>query len=278
VALFIYWGWDTTVSVNEESRDTNETPGRAAIVATIILVVTYLLVTIAAQAFNGAEQLAEAGDSDILAILGNQVMGSPLDKLLIIAVLTSAAASTQTTILPSARTTLSMAAKGAIPSYWARIHPRHLTPTTATVWFGVLSIAWYVTLKFLSDNVLWDATTALGLMIAFYYGLTGVACVLFYRRHLLSSVKNFVFMGLLPIAGSLMLFWALVKSVADNADPANTYTGTSIFGLGLPVAVGLGLGILGVVLLLLQRRREPAFFARQREVVDPALAGGAGGA
>ena len=59
-----------------------------------------------------------------LGLLGTDVLGSPLDNLLIIAVLTSAAASTQTTILPTTRTTLSMAAKGAAPRYFARIHPR----------------------------------------------------------------------------------------------------------------------------------------------------------
>ena len=72
------------------------------------------------------------------------MLGSPLDNLLIIAVLTSAAASTQTTILPTTRTTLSMAAKGAAPRYFARIHPTHLTPSTSTIWMGVASIAWYV--------------------------------------------------------------------------------------------------------------------------------------
>ena len=34
---------------------------------------------------------------------------------------------------------------------------------------------------------------SLGLMIAFYYGLTGFACVVYYRRELFKSVKNFVF-------------------------------------------------------------------------------------
>ena len=71
---------------------------------------------------------------------GGDVLGSPWDKLLIIAVLTSASASTQTTILPTARTSLSMAAHGAIPRRFANIHPRYLTPSTSTIYMGVLSI------------------------------------------------------------------------------------------------------------------------------------------
>ena len=34
LAIFIYWGWDSTVTVNEESKDATEGPGKAAVVAT----------------------------------------------------------------------------------------------------------------------------------------------------------------------------------------------------------------------------------------------------
>jgi amino acid transporter len=108
IAVFIYWGWDSTVTVNEESRDATEGPGRAALLATVILLAIYVVVAYAAQAYDGPQTLIDNAD-DVLSVLGTQVFGSPLDKILIIAVLTSAAASTQTTILPTARTSLSMA-------------------------------------------------------------------------------------------------------------------------------------------------------------------------
>ena len=96
--------------------------------------------------------------------------------------LTSASASTQTTILPTARTSLSMAAFKAIPGRFARIHPKYLTPSDSTIWMGAVSIAFYVGLTLLSENILADTIAAVGLMIAFYYGLTGFACVWFYAR------------------------------------------------------------------------------------------------
>ena len=37
-------------------------------------------------------------------------------------------------------------------------------------------------------------------MIAFYYGLTGFACVIYYRRELFNSARNFVIIGVLPFA------------------------------------------------------------------------------
>jgi hypothetical protein len=40
IALFIYWGWDTTAAVNEESANPTEQPGRATVISTLILVAT----------------------------------------------------------------------------------------------------------------------------------------------------------------------------------------------------------------------------------------------
>ena len=51
--MFIYWGWDSGVAVNEESEDPAKVPGKAAVISTILLVFIYLLVTTAAQSFHG---------------------------------------------------------------------------------------------------------------------------------------------------------------------------------------------------------------------------------
>ena len=270
LSVFIYWGWDSTVTVNEESRNSSETPGRAAVVSTFILLATYVIVAVAAQAFNGPQDLVDHSD-DIFSALGEAVLGSPLDKLLIIAVLTSAAASTQTTILPTARTSLSMARARAMPESLGRIHPRFLTPHISTILMGSLSIVWYVGLTIVSENILFDSIAALGLMIAFYYGLTGFACVLYYRRELLNSARNFVMIGVVPTLGALMLLGILVKSCIDLSDPANSESGDSWLGLGPPLVIGIGSMLLGVVLMLWWRwtgHRE--FFRRRPEVVGTA--------
>jgi amino acid transporter len=269
VAIFIYWGWDTAATVNEETTNTTETPGRAAIISTLILVGTYVLVSIAAQAVHGAAFLAEQGEEDVLGALAGEVLGSPLDKLLIIAILTSAAASTQTTILPTARTALSMGAKRALPAYWARTHERYLTPTSATIWMGILSIVWYVGIKIASENLFLDAVWAMGLMIAFYYGLTGFACTVYYRHRLLHSIKALFLMGVVPLAGGLMLTAAFVKSVMDLGDPEQSYSGVDWFGLGPPLVITGVFAIVGVVLMLAQWRYMPEFFHGRPEAAAP---------
>ena len=126
------------------------------------------------------------GESDIFAIMANEVLGSPLDKLLILAVLTSAAASTQTTILPTARTALSMGAKGALPKMLGE-GPPALPDADQRDDLDGHPVGRL--LRRAQGRVARTSTTtrlaALGLMIAFYYGLTGYACAIYYRHQLL---------------------------------------------------------------------------------------------
>jgi amino acid transporter len=272
IAVFIYWGWDSTVTVNEESRDATEGPGKAAVLATVILLAIYVIVSYAAQAYNGPQTLIHNQD-DVLSVLGTQVFGSPLNKILIIAVLTSAAASTQTTILPTARTSLSMARAGALPEALGRVHPRYLTPHVSTILMGVLSIVWYVGLTIVSTNILFDSIAALGLMIAFYYGMTGFACTVYYRRQLTKSLKSFLLIGVGPTVGGLMLLGIFVKSCYDLSKPANSESGDSWFGLGPPLVIGVGFLLLGVVLMLIWRINHKAFFRRRPEVYGEPLQG-----
>jgi amino acid transporter len=266
LAVFIYWGWDTTATVNEETEDATEAPGRATVVSTLILLGIYIVVAYAALAYAGPHELTHNAD-DVLSALGTEVFGSPLDKILIIAVLTSAAASTQTTILPTARTTLSMARHEAMPSALGRVHPRFLTPHVSTILMGLASIVWYVGLTIASEDILFDSLAALGLMISFYIGITGFACAIYYRRELFRSVKNFFFVGLGPFLGGVILFYLLIKNSIDLSDPANSESGNSWIGLGPPLVIAIFFLILGVILMFLQWRASPEYFRRRPEVV-----------
>jgi amino acid transporter len=272
LGAFIYWGWDSGVCVNEESTDSANGPGKAAVMSTILLVLIYVVVATAAQAFHGPGFLSNPeNQEDILGALGGSVLGSPLDKLLIITVLTSASASTQTTILPTARTTLSMARFGAIPKAFGRIHPRYLTPDVSTLTMGALSLIWTLFIINVSTSVLGDAIIGLGFQIAFYYGLTGFACVVYYRHEIFKSVKNFFMVGVAPFLGGAILTYIFVKAFITYQDPAETETGAEFLGFGVPVAIGIGLILMGVVVMVFANFIYPRFFRRKREVVDPGI-------
>jgi amino acid transporter len=269
LAVFLYWGWDSGVTVNEETEDSSTAPGRAAIISTFILVAIYLLVASAAQAFGGLDSLVK-NQADVFAPLGKGVLGSGLDKLLIIAILTSASASTQTTILPTARTTLSMARAKAIPKQFGNVHPRFLSPGFSTLWMGTVSTIVFVLLTISSTNLIADAFTSLALTIAFYYGFTGFACVIFYRRHLLDSAKNFFYIGVLPFIDGAVLTFVLVKAVVDYSKPHAGYA-KPFLGIGSPIAIALVMVILGLVLMVVEWIRAPEFFKRKLEVVDASV-------
>ncbi len=273
LGIFIYWGWDSGVAVNEESRDKTEGPGKAAVVSTVLLVLIYLVVSTSAQAFAGTKYLVN-NENDVLSPLGHAVFGSPWYKLLIIAVLTSASASTQTTILPTARTTLSMAKWGAIPKMFGNIHPRYLTPTVSTLGMGALSIVWTVLLLVFDGNgpVLGDSVTALGFSICFYYGFTGLACGWYFRRELFKSARGFVLAGLLPVLGGGMMAFIFVKAWLVVNTPGYNYS-KPFLGMQVPLVIGIGGLLLGIPFMALCAFKFRAFFSRRTEVApDGSLA------
>ncbi len=239
IAVFIYWGWDTAVAVNEETENPEKTPGRAAIISTVLLLVTYATVSVATVAFAGTSDtglgLANPDNADDVfgalgpTVFGDSAVGKGLEILLILSVLSSAAASTQTTILPTARTSLAMGAFKALPSSFAKIHPRFLTPTVSTIWMGAVSIAFYVGMTLVSENVLGDTIAAVVLM-----------------------------KGLWPFLGGVMLLTAFVIASYQYAQP--DYGSTTLWGIGGVFVLGIGSLLLGVVLMFIWNAMAPAFF------------------
>jgi amino acid transporter len=262
LAVFIYWGWDTCVSVNEEAKDSATTPGRAAVLSTFILLAIYLITAFGAVALLGPNFVSD-NSGDAIYALGKVALPSILLKLLIVAVLTSAAASCQTTILPATRTMLSMGSHGAIPEKFARIDPRRLTPDYSTWFFGVFSIAWYLLLVIVSHNTNTDLYTssigAVGLAISVYYGLSGISCIVFFRRWVLKSAKNFLLMGVLPGAGGAVLLYVFGKTVYDSLQAD---------GDRVLLITGTGLLLAGVPLMLICAAKFKKFFSYRPDPVD----------
>lgn len=272
LGVFAYWGWESAVNLTEETTDSATAPGRAAILSTILLVVTYVSVAYAIVAYMGPGFLTEnAGEEEfIFGLVATEVLGT-WDWILLFSVATSAVASTQTTIIPASRTALSMARRHAVPRTFGHIHPRFHTPDVSTWWVAVIAIAWYLVLNLISENALFDSLTALSLVIAFYYSLTGIACAVYYRRHLLESARNLLLIGVGPVVGAGLLAWLLVESVVDMSDPANSYSGQAWFGAGPPLVIGVAIFLVGLVLMLVWRNVDARYWSERAGVVDPAL-------
>ncbi|MBA2692761.1 MAG: APC family permease [Rubrobacter sp.] len=163
-----------------------------------------------------------------------------------------------------------------MPRFFGRVHPRFLTPHASTITIGILAAVWYAVVNAISENFLFDTLSALSLMVAFYYSLTGFACVVYYRRELFKSAKNLLFIGVAPLLGASLLSYLFVRSLLVLANPAESYTGGSLFGFGLPMIIGVGFLSLGAVFMILWRifGENHGFFTRRPETVKPEAAAG----
>ena len=79
--VFVYWGWDTTVSVNEETADSDRIPGTAGVLSTVILLGTYFVVILSVQLFAGFGSSGiglgnAANQNDVLSPLGSAIFGT----------------------------------------------------------------------------------------------------------------------------------------------------------------------------------------------------------
>ncbi|AHC24486.1 MULTISPECIES: APC family permease [Mycobacteriaceae] len=266
-SIFAFWGWDTCLTLGEESKDPTKVPGRAGLLCVTSILITYLLIAVAVMMYAGVGEeglgLGNPENSEnVFGALADPVLGPWFGPLLYLAVFASSVASLQTTFLPAARAMLAMGAYRAFPARFAEVSPRFLTPVYSTVVAGVVTAGFYTVVKLLSDNALWDTIAALGIMICWYYGITAFACVWFFRRELFANAHNIIFKFLFPLLGGLMLAVVFVIAIGESMNPENG-SGAEIGGIGLVFFIGFGILALGAVLMLVMRARRPEFFLGQ---------------
>ena len=105
----------------------------------------------------------------------------------------------------------------------------------------------------------------MAITIAFYYGFSGYACVIYYRKQLFQTPRKFVTLCLVPLAGALFLTWIIVKAFHDYSKPHSGYA-KPILGIGSPIAIALLTIVLGLIGMAIQRVTMPEFFRRKPEI------------
>lgn len=260
LGVFAFWGWEAATNLSEECRNPSDA-GKAGLLATVILLITYVLVAITVVIYLGQANFASMGGESglVLVDMSASVFG-PLSFLVLLAVATSALASTQTTMVPGSRAVLSMARRGALPAKLGLVSPRFKTPYVSLAMLAAIAAGWYVLVSSISETAMLDTLSSLGILVAFYYSLTGIACVVYYRRHVRQSIKGFLMVGVGPILGSAGLIFMLVAAVQSLWDPANSAAGVAWAGLSPPLLIAAAMFMLGVLVLVIRRLRRPEFF------------------
>jgi amino acid transporter len=254
VSIFVYWGWDTVMTMSEESSGDSggSSTGKAAAILILLLVTLYALIATATVAYagigDGPTGLNNPDMSDnVFGVLSHSVMGWA-GIFLSLAVLCSAAASLQSTGLSPARTLLAMGYYKAIPAKFAEVHPRYKSPSFAVVVSGVAAAAFYIGIRLISQDALWDSITALGLLVCFYYGITAFACAWYFRHEAFRSVHAFFMKFLMPGVGGIILFVVFFMTTISSLDP-DFGSGADVCGVGLVFIMGAGVLGLGVVVM-----------------------------
>jgi amino acid transporter len=233
LGVFFFWGWDTAANLNEESEDSDTTPGHAGIISMFVLLFVFMVSSAAVQALVPADTISKQG-ANALFYFADQVFPAPLSYLMVIAILASTVATTQTTLLPATRLTFSMARDGVFPSVFGKVHPVWQTPWIGTIIVGALSVVGILLTTFNDKiNVTFQGMISnIGVLIAFYYGVTGLACAWAFRKSLTKPPQMILMAGILPAVSGLFLLW-IGEEVVRSAG----------FGPSLPVLITLVLGI-----------------------------------
>lgn len=233
VAAFYYSGWDTNANLNEETKGARHTPGISSLIAVVMVFVLFQLFTIGTD-MNLSGKTMAANSGNVLGVLGQVVWPGAGGKLIVVAVILSAVATLETSLIQGSRTLFAMARDRTMPTAFGKVHPNFRTPWIATIALGVVTLVLFALANYVGSisKILTDAISAVGLQVVFYYGLAGLSVVVLYRRQLAKSVSNFIFMGLWPLLGAIFMFVVLVESVTSNTAAINI-AGFGSLGLGL---------------------------------------------
>lgn len=245
LGVFFFWGWDTAANVNEETKDADTTPGYAGLISMVVLLVLFLVSATAIDMVTSANDLNTIGNNggDILFFFAQGLSSAPITYLMILAVLSSTVATLQTTLLPSSRLSFSMARDGVFPKMFGVVHKSWKTPWIGTLVTTVLSII-VVASTFIGsvNDVFGNLILEIGVLVAFYYGITGIACAWAFRKVLFTSVSLFFLAGLLPLIGGIFLFWIGYQVVIPSGTSFSDDIGTAApvlitFAVGIPLTI-----------------------------------------
>jgi amino acid transporter len=233
IAVFVYGGWDGTLYVNEEVKRRRINPGKAAIVAVGLLAIIYTFAQVGLQGVVSPSKL-QANSASALVYVANALGGGFWAKMMALSIALSVIATTGTGIVLSSRIAYGMASYRALPGFLSNVSPRFHTPATASVVVGVLLIGltWVYLLATSVKVAFSHVIDVTGLLFASFYILTALATIVYYRRRVTSSVRDFLILGMLPLGAAGFLGWMFTESVLA-APAAQVWSLAGILGAGL---------------------------------------------
>lgn len=265
IALFIFWGFDASLAMSEETDGNSEQAGRSGIIAMSITVFTYVVFSIAALSYAGIDPHHESslthkdniGSS--ITTLATDILGAKGAIVAALVICVSAFSSTMSTIMPSARIALAMATYRAIPDRFASVNEVTKTPKFTTWTIGLMTLVIYTTLSLMSESIVEDTIHSVSIAVCTIYIVAAASCALYFHRTAFNHWLTALSQVILPATAAVILFAVAILQAWSMMDP-NYGSSGSIGGIGAVFMIGVVSLLLGVVLMTVWNLFEKRFF------------------
>jgi len=243
VVVFFYWGWDVTANLGEETKNGADTAGTGGFVSIFVTIVYYLAFVFAALFLFSVRDAQGFNANIIYNIAVTAGFGRVGGLLASCAVILSSIATLETTMLQFSRMLFAMGRDGAMSKRFGVVDARTRTPVRAMLVLIAVGLAllWASSLMPTVNLIIADSVRAVGVLVAYYYGLAGLVVAYAFRKE--TPLRWLWFCAFPALSGILLIVLGIFATT--TFDPV-----TNVVGIG-----GLVVGIL--------------FFRPRRFVVAP---------
>jgi len=231
VLMFAFVGIEVALIPSGEVKNPSRTVPRAAYLALVITTIIYIVIQLVAQGTLGSD-LANYKDAP-LAEAAAKFLGNIGRTTLLAGATISAFGFVTSDILSSPRMIFAFGRDGALPPWFAHVHPRYRSPHVAIITYALLAFALSVSGTFERLAVLSNVAVLL------MYLLCCAACWFLVQRDVRADGKPFNFPGMkiVPALAIAATIWILVQaSLSESSVGDDTRAGLRIAGIVLALA------------------------------------------
>jgi amino acid transporter len=207
--VFLYWGWDVTANLSEETRGHEyNAAGQGGFLSIFFTIASFVAFTIAAMVLFSLTTAAGFSDNLIYHVALQAGLGPVGGLAATLALVLSSVATLETTMLQFSRTLFAMGRDQALPRYFGQVHERTVTPVRTMYLLLGLGLVMILLSSFQASvaTILTDSVSAIAVQVCYYYGLAGLVCAWVYRDSYKTSPGTFVQYVVYPALSALALF------------------------------------------------------------------------
>ena len=209
--MFAFVGIEVALIPSGEVKNPSRTVPRSAYLALVVTTIVYILIQLVAQGTLGAD-LANHPDAP-LAEAAAKFLGNVGRTILIAGATISAFGFVTSDILSSPRMIFAFGRDGALPRFFAHVHPRYRSPDIAIITYAAIAFILSISGSFQRLAVLSNVAVLL------MYFLCCAACWFLIQRNIRSDGEPLKFPGMkiIPVLAILVIIWILAQSALNQS-------------------------------------------------------------